>query len=414
MKTLNLFLFLSLIVVLVNCKSDTPSPEGDYQETVKAYSIKIGDINRDLEDFIDKSQRYESANFMASKPTEVSKIINDYIKSGEKLVNTFNEINQIKTSSFHKSNEINEFRSSGAPCSAYDFIPAVMTGNVSPGLAKTVGDLIGDTKKDVALVQKQYDKGEIDDYDYLTLMNGIRNNQLGKARNYSFGAIVGTGAAAFTGLAVGVATLPAIATVTAVGVTVGTTVTWFANWYTGTKSSDGMPDYYMTTGKTKVGDRLPLQIIPEGSNVSIHVKGQAPVYMTNFKHPEAGTHRSIEINSVKEGEVEKGTKAQVCIMDEPLVATTCSDIEFVNAYATPSNPSPGQSVIVTATVIPVISGCNISFSIVGTDGYSDSKIVATDSNGQATFRIPGASSGVFDKVTIKTSNGKSYIVTYTF
>lgn len=65
-------------------------------------------------------------------------------------------------------------------------------------------------------------------------------------------------------------------------------------------------------------------------------------------------------------------------------------------------------------MIPVISGCNISFSIVGTDGYSDSKIVATDSNGQATFRIPGASSGVFDKVTIKTSNGKSYIVTYTF
>ena len=64
--------------------------------------------------------------------------------------------------------------------------------------------------------------------------------------------------------------------------------------------------------------------------------------------------------------------------------------------------------------MPPAKGCNIHFSIVGTDGYTDEQTKKSDNNGKATFNIPGAEKGVFDKVTITSSNGKKQIVTYTF
>lgn len=431
MKTLKYLLLVCLVLLLPSCKPDEPALEGDFKTVVNAYGYKVDEINNNLETFIQKAQAYESANFYELSIPEIRKIFDEYINSGEKLVKSFNDINKIKLTSYYyyqaEPDFPNPFRTPEAdiPCSKYDFIPPLLTGSVSPGLAKTIGDLIGDTKADRALIEERYKKGEIDDNEYYDLVEGLRKEKLSKTANYTFGALMGTGAATFTGLAVGVVTLPAIATVTAVGVGVGTAVTWLANKYTGSSKGGKAPPmyapgntsantYYMATGKTTTGGNIPIQLIPEGSDLTIHVKGQAPVYIKDFKLPKAGTSREIDIHSVKTNAVNKGDQAEVCYFDTPLTATSCNDILFVNAYASPANPSPGQSVSVVATVIPAIKGCDIHFHIIGTDGYEDSETIKTDANGQASFGIPGAEKGVFDKVSIKTSNGKSYTVTYTF
>ena len=97
-----------------------------------------------------------------------------------------------------------------------------------------------------------------------------------------------------------------------------------------------------------------------------------------------------------------------------MTASSCSEVQFVSATPNPANPAPFQDVTVTATLIPSVENCNISFSIVGTDGYSNSATTTSDSAGQASFHIPGGKEKVVDVVTITSSNGKTYTVTYAF
>jgi hypothetical protein len=77
------------------------------------------------------------------------------------------------------------------------------------------------------------------------------------------------------------------------------------------------------------------------------------------------------------------------------------------------DPGPGEGVTVTATTIPPMAGCIISFSIVGTDGYTNSASPTTDANGSATFYIPGGAEGVVDTVTISVG-GQTTTVVYSF
>jgi hypothetical protein len=87
---------------------------------------------------------------------------------------------------------------------------------------------------------------------------------------------------------------------------------------------------------------------------------------------------------------------------------------FVTAVPDPPDPAPLQSVTVNATIMPMVTGCNVTFSIVGTDGYTNSGTYPTHANGNASFYIPGGNAGVIDVVTITTSNGKTYTVSYVF
>jgi len=70
-------------------------------------------------------------------------------------------------------------------------------------------------------------------------------------------------------------------------------------------------------------------------------------------------------------------------------------------FASPADPEVGQGVTVTALVNPREAGIPIRLSVVGTDGYSNSKSTVTDASGRATLYIPGAASGVVDRVTVE-------------
>ena len=93
-----------------------------------------------------------------------------------------------------------------------------------------------------------------------------------------------------------------------------------------------------------------------------------------------------------------------------------SDTSYsLSAWVTPADPGPGESVYAYAQIYPKDAGIEIFFEIVGTDGYSNSETVLTDSEGRASFRIPGGSSGTKDVVTVRlVKTGATRTLSYVF
>jgi hypothetical protein len=403
-------LIVALFTVFTSCdllnKKDDETPA----QTVQDYSVQVLDLHDALENFVTNSQAYENAKFSTLKAAQTKQIMDAYFNAGTKFVTIMQNIQalQDQTKSLHLKSGVPQ-----VPCIPMDFIPDAGSG-ISPGLVKNVADLVAETKDDRDVIQAKYDKGEIDENTYNADCDKLKITKTVKAVNTGIGAVVGTGAAMGAGLIVGATTLPAIATVTVVGVVVGTSVTWFANWYSGVKTSTGVTQQYIVSGKTTVGGKLPVHMIGQGATVTLAVHGYAPVVMPYFSLPAAGYNKKINITPVSLSDAKAGGTSEVCMIDEAMTSSTCSEIEFVTGSPSPANPTPGQGVTVTGTIIPKVANCSISFSMTGTDGYSDSATKTTNAEGQATFYIPGGASGVFDRVSITSSNGKSYVVSYTF
>jgi hypothetical protein len=246
-------------------------------------------------------------------------------------------------------------------------------------------------------------------------MNQLKLMKTTKAFNLGIGAVLGTGASITTGLIIGTATLPAVAVVTGVGVTVGTGYYLISNWWYGIhKNGVEYEKNLVTAVKGKIGDPIPSTMFENNSNMIICIDGYAPINLPNFELPEKGHKKTIEIKPVKLEDAAEVTSTEVCFIDEELTASSCDEVAFVTATPYPQDPGPGEGVTVTASLMPSVEGCNISFSIVGTDGYSNSASYPSDAGGQASFYIPGGAEGVVDHVTITTSNGKQFIVTYVF
>lgn len=77
----------------------------------------------------------------------------------------------------------------------------------------------------------------------------------------------------------------------------------------------------------------------------------------------------------------------------------------------PSHPAAGESYNAIATFHCIPVGSSVKVSIVGTDGYTDSRTQYVNyTNGTATLYVPGAATGVYDLCTvlINTPEGKEY------
>lgn len=66
----------------------------------------------------------------------------------------------------------------------------------------------------------------------------------------------------------------------------------------------------------------------------------------------------------------------------------------------PADPAPFQTVSVTVTVLNSLEGTSVSYSVVGTDSYTQNGTLSTDKNGQVFFSIPGGAEGVVDVITV--------------
>lgn len=148
-----------------------------------------------------------------------------------------------------------------------------------------------------------------------------------------------------------------------------------------------------------------------GGTGTLHVTidGYAPVMLENIT-VSPGQTLTVYINPVEltavtdesSGDIESASD-DGSSSGSTSTASSCSEVITIGAQNSPADPSPLETVTVTATVVPAVGGCTVAYSVSGTDGYSDSGSPATNSSGQISFTIPGGAEGVNDVVTITES-----------
>ncbi len=412
----NIIKFLAFVLLVLNfnsCESDDSDginfEDPVNNKMVTDYSNSVIDINETLHNFVLESQELEGANLKNMSIENIGFLFDNYVIAGEQFVDALNSVIEIQQS-YNKSTSK---KKDGPSCSAVDFIPGADNG-LGVGLAKSTGDLVKGAKDGIAALNQELKDGKIDENEYYDKVNKLKKDQLTKAASLGLGSILATGAAFVTGAIVGTATLPAVATITVVGAAVGSLVTWYSYSYATGEDKESNIKHHMLTGKSKVGGKLPIHLFQDNANVVIAAKGYAPVVLNKFKLPNSGVKKTIDIQGVKLNDAKSGGTTTVCFSEEKMTASSCSEVEFVSGTPSPVNPAPGQGVTVTATLIPSIANCDITFTITGTDGYANSATTSSNSSGQANFFIPGGEESVIDVVTITSSNGKKYTVTYVF
>ena len=87
----------------------------------------------------------------------------------------------------------------------------------------------------------------------------------------------------------------------------------------------------------------------------------------------------------------------------------------LSVVASPADPGPDQDVTVTAIISPPTEGIEIYFHIIGTDGYGDTATLLTNTEGKASFGIPGGAGEVRDTVTVRiVKTGQERVFSYVF
>jgi hypothetical protein len=418
MKT-KAYFFLAAFILMASLYMGCSKDEEETNVVVQSYSQAFVDVTKSMEDFVKKAQDYESTNYDQLTAQQTLTIINNYIASGEKLIADVAEMQKYKSPTKHSS----PFTKSSLdnPCNKYDMLPGT-DGGLSVSFMKSIADLIQETKGERALIQDKYDKGQITDDQYKEALKQLTKMKTIKTVNFGFSAVLGAGASGLSGAVIysvggigATMSAPAIVAVTAVGAVVGTGYYVISNWYYGIqKNGQSDSSMYAVVAYGKVGDPIPSTLLKEGANLTIAVDGYAPVYIPSLALPALGNKKNLELKSVPLADAKAGTQIEVCTSEEPYTTQNCAEVLYVTGHPTPQDPGPGEGVTVTATIFPVVEGCSVSFSIVGTDGYTNSGTYSTDASGQASFYIPGGAQGVFDIVTITSANGLKYTVTYTF
>lgn len=407
--------------------------EKSVEEVAKEHGKNIEMVSVTLTEYVVKQDAFINSNFETMSIKEIRKVFEDYFEAGEIFCNTYQEMfkyqeenRQIFSMFNYNENNVAPGTRSKAGDITCEVLDAVLDNPTSLGIGnvKQTGESIKEARETYEKTAKKYDekvkKGELtrDEANVYEMEEHKKNKLelLKKTVTVGAAAVVGGGAALVAGGAISAAGITGVA-LWAGASAVGAGTTWICTKLFGkksTKSGGTEPSVWIATGKIKHGEPLPLNLIPDGSTLMLNTKGYAPMVINDFSVPGEGVEREITINPVKPSELSKGTKAEYCYLDKELQVGSCDDVWYINATHYPKNPGVNVSVTVTATLMPPAKGCNIHFSIVGTDGYTNEQTKKSDNKGKATFIIPGAKKGVFDKVTITSSNGKKQIVTYTF
>ncbi len=413
----NIIKFLAFVLLVINfnsCEGDDPAdnPNIDTQ-SVKKFSTSISDFNMALTDYVEITQKCQGANLSKMSTDEVSSLIDEYINVTEAYIEAYRY-----SMEFNKNVAKSTHNKMGGDC----FTTVGGGMSLSPVTPYLMGEKIGDTKEKIAKNNKDKENKIIDENEHFDNQYSILHDALAACFNFASVGIMTAGAILLTGHAFTSMNRPPGFIVRgtiqlSAGAVAGGTVIWYAasvkeDGNNKNKSSD--PEYIIMTGRTTVGGSIPIHLFPDKSDLVIAIEGYAPVTINDFKLPKSGMNKIIEIEGVKLKDATWGGKCNVCFFEENITVSSCAEVEFVNATAYPVNPAPGVGVTVTASLIPIAANCGINFSITGTDGYTNSSTMDTNSEGEATFYIPGGKESVVDVVTITSSNGKKYTVTYVF
>lgn len=116
------------------------------------------------------------------------------------------------------------------------------------------------------------------------------------------------------------------------------------------------------------------------------------------------------------GEKFSGTSSGLTPPEGPypeLSVTAPGTVSISGLTLDPSNPSQGQGYVATGEVFCLSDGDVVSLSILGTDGYSDGKsetVVGAETKGFL-LSVPGAGTGVSDRVTLQVTRNGNVVAT---
>lgn len=401
----------------------TPTPE-TFSELKTAINTQVSTVNQNADTYIDKEQDMLMFDVASATGDDIIAPINDFLDAITDFKSAVDTLNTYTTSYGEDLSGSVSLESKGLVGGEI----LSFQGSVDPLLVMQVGDLINQGKLEALEIQEMIDNGQYDEAQ--AAYNAYVKKNTSAAFNLGTSALVGGGAAVFTGLAIAAAPVTLTATATAgIVIGVGTVVGAIWSWCT-SSSSDAMVSAkdatsvgqctYDSRELTMSGDNITATSLPPGTGtLVITVEGAAPIILENVTIGENGANINLDVapvDSATESEV-ANIVATVTTNDTPaeITGATCSDVVDIRASASPSDPSPGQSVAITATIFPVVEGCTVSYSMVGTDGYTKSGSPTTNSSGQISFTIPGAAADVYDQVTItESASGQSAKITYTF
>lgn len=367
-------------------------------------------LTSDLSDYIAQDQNLLqiAADSTNSSSTMIS-AANDYIDAAEIFEDSLNTY----------SDFVAEYDSRLSSAASLGVAKNQGIGSPDALLPIQLGQAVTDCKAKVAECEAMTD--EIDKQQCLQALNLKCPS---KVVRIGASAIFGAGASTITGLALGSAalTLTGVGAIVAVGVLAGV----FFDYCTSSGSLT-VKDASSFAGTCAVASRQVTlgaggsgaTSLPTGGpgTIRVHIPGCAPVVFSGVTVGSSGLNLSVKCVPTDTSTTSEASGAQDDSSETDGAVDpgtgTCGTVASVFVNPNPTDPAPDQSLTVTVSVFPVASGCTVSYSLSGTDGYALSGTPTTDSNGTISFGVEGGAEGVVDTVVVN-SNSVSSTIAYSF
>lgn len=388
----------------------TPIPE-DYSELVSTTNTQSKTLGTDAKDFAQKFNAFNEFDPTTASGSAKMTPINEMLDAAEVFEASLNSYNALIEAYDSKIQ------------AAKGLSPAKQS--VDALLVSDIADLISAGKTDAEAIQEMINRGE-DENDIHAAINAYKLKHTGSAFRTGVTAIVGSGAGAIAGLTAATAGAPVLIVT---GITIGTGIVVGAIWSWCTSSSGKSLKEDSSVGDTcsiAAVDGTTVEL-PDGSmgvaitlpkggpgNLCMHIDGKAPLCVETTVDETGNT---VVASCFATGTDDTEADAVTCSDDTTVAdgiaitgADCATDVTSVNASATVS----GGATVTIQTSLPT-AGCSISYSLVGTDDYTQAATITTGADGTVSFTVPAGDDGVHDSVSITaTQSGTSTSIGYTF
>lgn len=100
------------------------------------------------------------------------------------------------------------------------------------------------------------------------------------------------------------------------------------------------------------------------------------------------------------GKTGGGLGVKLLIQGEDALRKVRQQQYIIKITILPANPAPNESVTVTLEIVNSIEGTEVTYSLVGSDSYTQNDKLTTNADGIVTFFVPGGEEGVVDNFTV--------------
>lgn len=113
------------------------------------------------------------------------------------------------------------------------------------------------------------------------------------------------------------------------------------------------------------------------------------------------------------GKTGGGLGVKLLIQGEDALRKVRQQQYIIKITILPADPAPNESVTVTLEIVNSIEGTEVTYSLVGSDSYTQNDKLTTNADGIVTFFVPGGEEGVVDNFTVAVGEiSETYIYSF--